>query len=137
MKSLKISVVSFAVILLAFSSCGKYEEGPGFSLRTKKARITGTWKLDKTEVNGKVVENAFSVGGITFEKDGTGEVEAGGIAVKFDWEFTDNKEKVKVTYEVMGDKTEMEMEILRLTNKEFWTTETKGDNTTVTKFKKQ
>ena len=31
-------------------SCSKYEDGPLISLRTKKARLTGTWNLEK--ING-------------------------------------------------------------------------------------
>ena len=30
------------------ASCGKYEEGPGISLRSKKARLANTWTITKT-----------------------------------------------------------------------------------------
>ena len=47
--------ISLALItLLVFSSCGKYEEGPDFSLRTKKKRLTSHWKLHKLYINNYV-----------------------------------------------------------------------------------
>jgi uncharacterized lipoprotein YehR (DUF1307 family) len=46
MKKLSILFAAFAVVMLA--SCGKYEDGPGFSLRSKTSRLAGTWTL--TEV---------------------------------------------------------------------------------------
>jgi hypothetical protein len=33
--------------ILTFSSCGKYEEGPGFSLVSKEIRLEELWKLEK------------------------------------------------------------------------------------------
>ncbi len=42
-----------ALLTLVVVSCGKYEEGPGFSLISKKNRITNTWTLSKVEVNGQ------------------------------------------------------------------------------------
>ena len=47
-----------AVTVLNFQSCGKYEDGPSFSLRTKKARLTGEWELVK--INGKEENKYFS-----------------------------------------------------------------------------
>ncbi len=47
----KLVYLSIGIFLLA--SCGKYEEGPGFSLLSKKNRVTNTWKLTKVEVNGQ------------------------------------------------------------------------------------
>ena len=40
-------------IAAAFSSCKKYEEGPGFSLRSPEGRLEGTWKVEMaTEKDG-------------------------------------------------------------------------------------
>lgn len=33
-------------------SCKKYEEGPSFSLKTVKARLSGEWQIEKYTVNG-------------------------------------------------------------------------------------
>ncbi len=45
MKKQILFLFSFLVIIL--TGCGKYENGPGLSLRSKNARISGEWKLVK------------------------------------------------------------------------------------------
>jgi len=42
-----------ALLSLVVVSCGKYEEGPGFSLISKKNRITNTWTLNARTTNGQ------------------------------------------------------------------------------------
>ncbi len=69
MKKLSILFAAFAVVFLA--SCGKYEDGPGLSLRSKKARLTGTWVVESaiqgsTDITGDIT-NGGSVE-LTFEK---------------------------------------------------------------------
>jgi hypothetical protein len=57
---------------LQFASCGKYEEGPAFSLRTKTARLAGEWTIEKLTVDGEDL-TAFAAAFITnteFTKDG-------------------------------------------------------------------
>lgn len=75
MRKIAIILSIIAVTAMLFSSCGKYEEGPAFSLATKKARLTGDWTLKETSYNGVVVENLSNFGEITtitYKKDGTG-----------------------------------------------------------------
>jgi hypothetical protein len=44
--------ILFAVVL-ALSGCKKYDEGPGFTLRSVKNRLTNDdWKLQKLEIGG-------------------------------------------------------------------------------------
>ena len=40
-------------IFISFVSCKKYENGPAFSLMSKKARIANIWKVDTYILNGK------------------------------------------------------------------------------------
>lgn len=40
-----IAVIAISVVLLI--SCSKYEEGPKFTLRSKKERLANNWKVDK------------------------------------------------------------------------------------------
>jgi hypothetical protein len=48
---MKNSFASFTLLMLGFIllfvGCKKYTEGPSFSLRTRKARITNEWKVSK------------------------------------------------------------------------------------------
>ncbi|HIA05317.1 MAG TPA: hypothetical protein EYN71_01140 [Flavobacteriales bacterium] len=45
MKRNLLSVLSFFVITVLIFSCKKYEEGPSFTLLTKKQRLAGEWNL--------------------------------------------------------------------------------------------
>jgi hypothetical protein len=47
----KVLVVFFGLICL-LSSCKKYEEGPSFTLLSKKARLANTWRIDQFFENG-------------------------------------------------------------------------------------
>jgi len=69
MKNTKIYLfLSIAVIIsLAISSCGKYEDGPGFSLLSKTARMTNTWELKS--VDGETIPAGEAV--LDLKKDGS------------------------------------------------------------------
>lgn len=56
------------ITVLNFQSCSKYEDGPSFSLRTKKARVTGDWEVVRIG-NETYPQNGYSLE-MTFEKDG-------------------------------------------------------------------
>jgi hypothetical protein len=126
-----ILTLSFAMAaLFIISSCGKYEEGPGVSLLSKKARITGVWKLDKMIVNGveQTIEEEMKNATTELMKDGTGKITVTfmGMTLNFDmeWEFNDDKTKLKTRMKDFLDpevwEEWVESEILRLTNKELW-----------------
>ncbi len=127
MKKLSILFAAFAVVFLA--SCGKYEDGPGFSLRSKEARVAGTWTIEKYYADGVDITADILADGatITFEltKDGNytntssytvfgqtfSETETG------TWALTNNNENLTTT-DSQGDASSVR--ILRLTNSEMW-----------------
>jgi hypothetical protein len=126
---MKRNILVVAVIITAFvlGSCGKYEEGPAFSLKSKKARLAGTWQIEKVLENGKEVplEEGDDLNMTwTFEKDGTGKVNltfGQSYSMDMEWKFSDNKEELQMRTKFGSEWSEWEsMEILRLTNKEFW-----------------
>ena len=136
MKSLKLfSFALLAVVVVLGTSCGKYEEGPGFSLMTKNARVAGVWKLEKYVSANGTVTNAEADDNTTFEftKDGSVIITStdGGASftVNGTWEFTKDKEYIKTTLVFFGQSSIDEVKILRLTNKEFWTVDEDGDET--------
>jgi hypothetical protein len=67
--SKKLMLVAAVVIMLNFNSCSTYDEGPSFSLRTKTARLTGEWKIDKVD-GTRVNQDVY----LEFEDDGDFEV---------------------------------------------------------------
>ncbi|PLX09689.1 MAG: hypothetical protein C0596_01325 [Marinilabiliales bacterium] len=148
MKKFAIILTIVAATAMIFSSCGKYEEGPAFSLLTKKARITGTWTLSEMTIDGEVQDLAGMTTTTVLEKDGTGSMTAsfGGFSFSADieWEFDDTKENLRTrTYDADSEEWSdwSETKITKLTNSECWMedSETVGEVTvvTVTKMTKE
>jgi hypothetical protein len=118
---LLLAIVGFAFV---FSSCGKYDDGPGISFRSKKARAVGVWVYEKVTVDGTDQDISFW-SDVKYEvmKDGKYQARVGNvISSEGTWEFGSKKE----TFETLetGSSTKDVATILRLTNKEFWTTQT-------------
>jgi len=120
-------------LMFVLNSCGKYEEGPSFSLLTKTSRITGLWKIEKQFVNGTEVTLDEFTSNTTFDimKDGTGKVSAvyGGLTinVNLEWEFSSDKLNLRMRMQDFTTQQYGEWEeskILRLANKELWVAET-------------
>ena len=53
---------------IGVSSCGKYEDGPGFSLLSKKSRVVGDWEVKS--IGSEVFGSEYSVD-LSFEKSGS------------------------------------------------------------------
>lgn len=141
------AIFSFVLAaLFIVSSCGKYEEGPKFSLLSKKARLAGVWKIEKIFDDGNEVELDEYTKNTTIEifKDGTGKISMtyGGMTfvVDMEWEFSDDKlelrSRVKDPTSGQWDEWE-ESKILRLTNKELWTLDEEGSDKIETHLAKQ
>ena len=65
------TVVLASLLLVLFSSCDKYPNGPSFSLRTKKARLCNEWILASYQINGnEFISNQPTVK-LAIDKDGT------------------------------------------------------------------
>jgi len=116
-----IGILLFA-ITLGLSSCKKYEEGPGFSMRSKKARLVGEWQLDELKIEGEDLTSQINKWELEFEKnedfDQSFQVVGGqSSTTDGEWEFSNDKEELEVTYD---DGTKIDLEIMRLTNKEFF-----------------
>ncbi|MEX1193140.1 MAG: hypothetical protein WEA99_14315 [Brumimicrobium sp.] len=121
MKTIKLmSIAVLATVFLLGSSCSKYEEGPAFSLRTKKARLAGEWEADKYVSPDGDESNADDDGTMEFDKDGTVTLSYDGFSLNGEWEFTKSKEYLEIELEFFGQTDTEEMKILRLKNDELW-----------------
>ncbi len=54
MKKSTLTLASWviATLVFTFTSCSKYEEGPGLSLRSKTSRVAGDWKVTSFTEDG-------------------------------------------------------------------------------------
>ena len=116
-------------ILLSFVSCKKYEDGPAFSLMSKKARLANIWKVDTYILNGKDKTTSYRQL-VTREKlviFQSGEFEYSEVSSWIwatplytgKWEFINDKEELLLTPYNSAIKPRT-CKILRLKNKSLW-----------------
>lgn len=106
-------------ILLSAAACGKYEEGPSLSLRSKKARVANEWKIayaydldDQKETTADYAEETWE-----FTKDGEFiERKSDIVDEAGTWDFISEKEEITISIGQDIDK----FKIIRLTNNEMW-----------------
>ena len=134
----KNNVIALTLVMMISYSCSKYDDGPFFSLRTKKGRLVGEWELDKVIQNGQTqsLDSDYDIIW-EFERDGDFEqtLEYGSYSYGYngDWEFDDNGEELEI--QINGDGTQT-FEINRLTNNELWLEINDGGDKTEYEFEK-
>ena len=134
----KNNVIALTLVMMISYSCSKYDDGPFFSLRTKKGRLVGEWELDKVILNGQTqsLDSDYDIIW-EFERDGDFEqtLEYGSYSYGYngDWEFDDNGEELEI--QINGDGTQT-FEINRLTNNELWLEINDGGDKTEYEFEK-
>lgn len=118
-------ILIFLILILAFS-CAKYEDGPKFSLSTKKTRISNKWSYQSV-LNYKTGEIKYS------EYDGWTDYFDKQMAFtrtimylnepttyKGSWEFWNHKKQIKIKYKIRTRDTSEIYTILRLEKDTFW-----------------
>ena len=138
-KFIRIPAFIFAVFIVV--SCNKYEEGPKFSLLTKKDRFARSWKLESSETNGQTTltpdaETIYFIfkKNTTYQKtikiNGVDSVQTG------NWNVSRDGEYLQLTLLDSIQLTE-EKKIILLTNKLFKVRELTETNPTTSKFSAQ
>lgn len=133
MKITTIATIALST-LITFSSCSKYEEGPVLSLKTKKARISNEWVIEKAQRNGEDVTSSYDEFTLEMKTDGDANLAAsytfGSFSFEYEtqgtWMFTDNKNNLKLDFE--DDEADQEYQILQLKTKELWIREVGGED---------
>lgn len=108
-------------LIVTATSCGKYEDGPNFTLKTKKSRITNKWKPVKKYFNGDeqpIIDDGDNFIEISKNSDYRYFYQNRYVTWDYsgEWEFYDSKKKIIVTFDTSADT----LTILRLTKDEFW-----------------
>ena len=109
-------------IILTFATCKKYDEGPGLSLRSEKARVSNEWEIEYAYDfdDNQVVTSDYTGETWEFKKDGEFIERDNGIIDKSgSWEFISDKEAIRVNITGTGSSTEI-YTILKLKEKEMW-----------------
>ncbi len=131
-----IATTSVLVLLTLGSlgtGCGKYEDGPDFSLRSRKERIANTWRVDKATKGSDDVTSAFQQYELKMEKEGDATLVAnyvlGAVTFVFEtnggWDLVNDDEDLQLDFE--NNEADETYEILRLKEKELWLKEKDGD----------
>jgi hypothetical protein len=130
------AIALFSVAVLT-TSCNKYEEGPSFSLLTKKQRLTGEWTLEAYISDGQditsSVQAAWGPAAWIIQKDERYSI-TGSFNEHGDWELTGDKDEMR--FDPDGNDPAVSYHILRLRNKELWLRYTNSNGTyDIIKFK--
>jgi hypothetical protein len=134
MNVLKVICLAMLAMFIIIGSGCKYEEGPALSLRTKKTRLVGEWRIDKLfEENGTEIELSQFQKSITIEFTTANKFIMRIQGDTYDqgmWDFSADKEKVLVFEDDSTNSSPVvEFQILRLKNKELWLKDEGGEVT--------
>lgn len=94
-KSILLTFSLIALVSVIVSACSKYEEGPKFTLASKKSRLKGDWKLIGRTINDESEDISDLSYFIYIEKDGSYStdwtVDSFYIHDTGHWKFSDDK----------------------------------------------
>ena len=122
MKKSALFLLFACALIINLTSCGKYEEGPSFSLVSKKNRITNTWNLTEQTTNGQTDDLSNFTWQVNIKEDDTYTSTASYWNIPLinesgSWRFSDDKLNLLTTPN--GSANTASWEILRLTKDEF------------------
>ena len=96
-------------------SCGKYDQGPNFTLTSKSKRLINKWLPGDVYLPNNFAVSFPYQGSIEFKKDGRYIEFTGGDTINGTWEFSPSKTIINIETDLF-----ITFEVLRLTKKEFW-----------------
>lgn len=127
MKTLKITLFAIisGLILPLLHSCGKYPDGPNFTILSRKTRIENVWVQTETVYADGTVEKNPDPGYTTeFTSDGEVFYSNGTFTLKGTWDLVNDKKDLRLSYSGVGS---VDYEIRRLKAKEMWLKNNQGD----------
>jgi len=133
MKTNKKLLLMIFTLIIAFSGCKKYEEGPTISLSPKKWRVVNTWKIDKVLFNGQDITSTYIAllpnFSLELKNDNSYVMSytGGSSAEVGTWDFDSKKENLLMTPN--GNSTSSKSEIIRLAGNEMWLRDIDGSDT--------
>ena len=146
-------ILLFLFTAFCFTDCKKYPEGPAFSLRTKKQRVTGGWEIETFLINGadstttlpRSPFNSIYPCYYTFGPSGSNrDYTIGGACENGIWSFSEDKTKINIDITAFSIQQHsafltdgpISWDIQRLTNKQMWLKANNNGSEYWIKFKK-
>ena len=128
-----IAAVVLALGATSMTSCTKYEEGPGISLRSRTERVANTWEVERAENDGQDVTASFDQYALQLFSDGDAALVAlytlGDLTIEYEtdgtWSFANDQEYLDLDFE--NDGADQRYQILKLKENELWLREAGGD----------
>lgn len=120
-------------MVLCFSACKKYDDGPLISLTSREERIANTWVIDKAIEDGADVTTSYDNYVLTLTTAHGASLSAQyvlfGVPISTEtngtWSFENNDETLVLDFE--DDVADGTYQILRLTEPELWLRKTGDD----------
>jgi len=118
-------VIALAATMLS-TGCKKYEDGPAFSLRSKKERVANTWRVGQALNGGQDVTSDFDQYELQMLSSGNATLSAlytlGDLSFELQtsgtWSLQNSNEDLRLDFE--NDDADETYEILRLKEDELW-----------------
>jgi len=126
MKSINLIFALVIALAFIFSSCKKYEDGPAFSLRSKKERIANTWVIESAVRNDVNITDSYKDFILTLNKNGSATLQLKVIIFSSEvflqtdgtWLLEEFNENLRLNFE--NNDYDRYYEILRLKENELW-----------------
>jgi len=131
LKNMKFKALLFLTLILIFSSCTYYEQGPTISLKNANTRISGDWELTDVLINDKTDEVLLDSENdikYSFGEEGTIVISyltlsRSSSTLTGEWQFNDDKTSIILVLNSDENFVSLSGEsykILRLTDEELW-----------------
>jgi hypothetical protein len=117
-KTSLLLLLGAALTFGGFESCNKYPDGPSLSLRSRKARVANTWKVENYKVNGDDYTSLVADYTETYSKDGNYSYSWGNLAGTGTWSFENSDKEIQLTG--ISNQPNYRLVILKLEEKTFW-----------------
>jgi hypothetical protein len=121
MKKNTIALLLTAITVLSISTgCKKHPDSPDFSLRTRKARVANTWKVDNYKVDGIDFTSLFAGYTETFTNSGAYSYTWGVLNGAGTWTFQNDFAEIRLNGN--DEQSNRVLTILKLEEKSMWYT---------------
>ena len=128
-RKLIVAGMSLALVLGGVS-CNKYEDGPSISLRGKKNRVDGKWRVALATYNEVDIAGLFEGMELSYFYEGTYAIGGSNGVFSYSgtgtWEFNDDKTELIETED--GSSTSTSWTITKLMHRELWLKRTDAAN---------